>query len=456
MADGSGGARRLAAAMDGFLATQLLYVAAKLGVADALAGGPRSGDEVARAVGADRNALTRVLRGLAAEGIVDEVGDGRFALAAPGESLRGAQGAVVARGELYYRAAAGLLDVGGGGVLLSAILRAAPALRGVLLDRPAAIDAARRRLEADGVADRAECVAGDFFEAVPPGADPTCSRGSSTTGTTRTPLHPRHLPHGDARPRAPAARRGGPARARPRRAGGDPHGPAHADPVRRPRAHRAGVPAPARHRRPRAAKGVPDRLADRGRDHRGDTHGGADMMREARLKDSDAGLVAASEGWFVVNVRDAAWVTSETFGPACIFEGDDAPFADLGFTLAVLEPGRPSGLYHAEANQEDFLVLAGECLLLVEGEERRLRAWDFVHCPAGTEHIFVGAGDGRCLIFMAGGRSHPYATEYPRSDLALRHGAGAHETTRVPAEAYAPFDGWRPGRPPGWNTLPWA
>jgi uncharacterized cupin superfamily protein len=180
------------------------------------------------------------------------------------------------------------------------------------------------------------------------------------------------------------------------------------------------------------------------------------MMREAPLHASDMGLVAASEGWFVVNVRDAAWVTSETFGGACIFEGEDAPFADVGFTLAVLEPGRPSGLYHAEANQEDFLVLAGECLLLVEGEERRLRAWDFVHCPAGTEHIFVGAGEGRCLIFMAGGRSHPYATEYPRSEPAQRHGAGAHETTTVPAEAYAPFERWRPGRPPGWDTLPWA
>ena len=179
-------------------------------------------------------------------------------------------------------------------------------------------------------------------------------------------------------------------------------------------------------------------------------------MPEAQLVDSGSGRAPVTHGWFVVNVRDAAWVRHGKFGDACIFEGDDAPFADLGFTLAVLEPGRPSGLYHAEANQEDFLVLAGECLLLVEGQERRLRAWDFVHCPAGTEHIFVGAGDSRCLVFMAGGRSHPYATQYPRSDLALRHGAGAHETTAVPAEAYAPFEPWRPGRPPGWKTLPWA
>jgi len=180
------------------------------------------------------------------------------------------------------------------------------------------------------------------------------------------------------------------------------------------------------------------------------------MIDEAPLQASEAGLVAARDGWFVVNVRDAAWVTSTTFGGACIFEGDAAPFADLGFTLAVVEPGQPSGLYHSESDQEDFLVLAGECLLLVEGQERRLRAWDFVHCPAGTEHIFVGAGDGRCLIFMAGARTGDKRTPSPRSDLALGHGAGAHETTSVPAEAYAPYRPWRPGRPPRWAGLPWA
>ena len=160
--------------------------------------------------------------------------------------------------------------------------------------------------------------------------------------------------------------------------------------------------------------------------------------------------------WFVVNVRDARWRTHHAFGASCRFETPESPFEQLGVNIRVLQPGEPNCLYHSENLQEDFLVLAGECLLLVEGEERRLRAWDFVHCPAGTEHIFVGAGDGRCLIFMAGGRSHPYATEYPRSDLALRHGAGAHETTTVPAEAYAPFQTWRPGRPPGWSDLPWA
>ena len=179
------------------------------------------------------------------------------------------------------------------------------------------------------------------------------------------------------------------------------------------------------------------------------------VVDEARLKHSEAGLVAATDGWFVVNVRTAAWVASEAFGAACIFESDEAPFPELGFTLAVLEPGRPSGLYHAEANQEDFLVLAGECLLLVEGEERRLVAWDFVHCPPGTEHIFVGAGAGRCVIFMTGGRRKQGEVVYPRSELALRHGAGVGAETTSPVEAYAPFPRWRPGPPESWAGLPW-
>lgn len=112
----------------------------------------------------------------------------------------------------------------------------------------------------------------------------------------------------------------------------------------------------------------------------------------------------------------------------------------------------------ARRTREDFLVLSGECLLLVEGEERRLRAWDFVHCPAGTEHIFVAAGDGPCVIFMAG--AHVGWPEkgivYPRSELALRHGAGVEAETTVPREAYAPFPPWRLGRPESFDGLPWG
>jgi uncharacterized cupin superfamily protein len=180
-------------------------------------------------------------------------------------------------------------------------------------------------------------------------------------------------------------------------------------------------------------------------------------MKEARLEQRDAGLEAVTDGWFVLNVRDGPWLKNDHFGTCCIFEGDDAPFAQLGFTLGVLQPGRSGGLYHREANQEDFLVLSGECLLLIEGEERRLRAWDFVHCPPNTEHIFVGAGDGPCVIFMTGARVGwpEKGIVYPRSELALRHGAGVETETSVPAEAYAPYPKWQPGRPPDTSGLPW-
>jgi uncharacterized cupin superfamily protein len=181
-------------------------------------------------------------------------------------------------------------------------------------------------------------------------------------------------------------------------------------------------------------------------------------LSEARLERSDAGLVATSDGWFVVDVRDAAWVTNDHFGGACIFEGDDAPFRQLGFTIAVLQPGKPGGLYHSEANQEDFLVLSGECLLVVEGQERHLRAWDFVHCPAGTEHGFVGAGEAPCVIFMAGARAGwpEKGIVYPRSKVALGHGVGVETETRVPAEAYAALPKWRSGPPASWDGMPWG
>lgn len=180
-------------------------------------------------------------------------------------------------------------------------------------------------------------------------------------------------------------------------------------------------------------------------------------MDEASLEQSDEGLVAVTDGWFVVNVCDAAWVTNPVFGAACIFEGDEAPFAELGYTLLVFSPGQPSGMYHREANQEDFLVLAGECLLLVEGEERPLRAWDFVHCPAGTEHIFVATGEGRCVILMTGARAGwpEKGIVYPRSELARRHGAGVERETTSPAEAYAPFPPWGPGGRDEWDGTLW-
>jgi uncharacterized cupin superfamily protein len=174
------------------------------------------------------------------------------------------------------------------------------------------------------------------------------------------------------------------------------------------------------------------------------------VVDEARLAASDYGLTPVTDGWFVVNVVDAAWVHNEELGAACIFEGDEVSFQDLGYTIAVLEPGQSGGRYHREANQEDFLVLAGECLLLVEGQERLMKAWDFVHFPAGTEHAVVGAGSGPCAIFMTGARVGwpDKGIVYPRSELALRHGAGVERQTTVPREAYAPFPDWQPGRRP--------
>jgi uncharacterized cupin superfamily protein len=185
-------------------------------------------------------------------------------------------------------------------------------------------------------------------------------------------------------------------------------------------------------------------------------------MSEAPLKDSGSGLAPAGDGWFVVNVRDAEWLTSENgelqpSGSECGFESREFWFRQLGFRLHVLPPGQPNGLYHSEAAQEAFLVLAGECTLLVEGEERTLRQWDFFHSPPGTEHIFVGAGDGPCVIVMAGTRSEDEQLLYPVSELAARFGAGVEKETSDPDEAYVGrFEPSRRERPSYWDSLPWA
>jgi uncharacterized cupin superfamily protein len=187
---------------------------------------------------------------------------------------------------------------------------------------------------------------------------------------------------------------------------------------------------------------------------------------EARLEDSGSGLAPAGDGWFVVNVRDAKWLTSETAttggrrssGSECAFETPEFSFAQLGIRLHVLEPGEPNGLYHSESEQEAFLVLSGECRLLVEGQERVLRPWDFFHSPAGTEHIAVGAGDGPCVILMAGARSEDWRVRYPVSELAAQYGASAQEETSDPDRAYvqAQFELSRRERPSYWARLPWA
>lgn len=179
-------------------------------------------------------------------------------------------------------------------------------------------------------------------------------------------------------------------------------------------------------------------------------------MPEARLEDGGSGLAPASDGWFVVNVRDAEWWSSTAFGSGCGFETHEHPFADFGINVSVLEPGQPNCLYHSESQQEAFLVLAGECRLLVEEGERLLGPWDFVHCPAGVDHVFVGAGDGPCVILMAGARTPDEKLLYPASELAARYGASATEETPDPKVAYARFERPERGRPSYWDRLPWA
>jgi uncharacterized cupin superfamily protein len=177
---------------------------------------------------------------------------------------------------------------------------------------------------------------------------------------------------------------------------------------------------------------------------------------EAQLEDSGAGLAPAADGWFVVNVRDAEWWTSKTFGSGVVFESEDSEFPQFGINLSVLQPGEPNCLYHSESQEEAFLVLSGECKLLVDGEERLLRPWDFFHCPPGTEHVFVGAGERPCVILMVGARSKDEQLLYPVSELAARYGASADEETPDPRQAYARFERAQRGRPSYWDRLPWA
>ena len=133
-------------------------------------------------------------------------------------------------------------------------------------------------------------------------------------------------------------------------------------------------------------------------------------------------------------------------------------FPQFGINVTVLEPGQ-SSVYHAESNQEAFLVLGGECRLLVEGEERRLRAWDFFHSPPWTEHAFVGAGDRPCVILMVGAHVSP-EVRYPVSELAARYGASVEKETSDPERSMRrPSDSGESGRllvPPALGLEPFA
>jgi len=170
------------------------------------------------------------------------------------------------------------------------------------------------------------------------------------------------------------------------------------------------------------------------------------MVPESELVPTENGLVPKGKGWFVLNARDAQWWERRGRGALCEFEGAGiegaADFEQVGINLTRLDPGEPMAMYHRENDQEDFLVLAGEALLVIEGEERRLRQWDFVHCPVGTAHVIVGAGNGPCLVLGVGARDRSTGPDwgvYTVDEAAARHGAGVEQETTDPSEAYARF-----------------
>ena len=184
------------------------------------------------------------------------------------------------------------------------------------------------------------------------------------------------------------------------------------------------------------------------------------MVAEAQLVSTEHGLVPKGQGWFVVNARETQWWNRPGRGYLCEFEGAGfegaADFVELGINLTVLGPGEPMAMYHHEHDQEDFLVLAGEALAIVEGEERPLRQWDFVHCPPGTNHVIVGAGERPCVVLAVGARDRSRSADwgaYTVDEAAQRHGAGLDRETSSAAEAYARFpaggltryrEGWLP------------
>jgi uncharacterized cupin superfamily protein len=163
------------------------------------------------------------------------------------------------------------------------------------------------------------------------------------------------------------------------------------------------------------------------------------MVPESKLEQTEHGLVPQGEGWFVLNMRDAEWRHVEGRGAVCVvgddFEGE-RQFEQLGVNAFVLMPGEPVAMYHSEGDQEDFLVVAGEAVAVIEGEERQLRAWDFVHCPPTTRHVLIGAGSGPCLVIAVGARERD-TLDFPVDEVAKRHGASVDAETDDGGEAYA-------------------
>jgi uncharacterized cupin superfamily protein len=176
------------------------------------------------------------------------------------------------------------------------------------------------------------------------------------------------------------------------------------------------------------------------------------VVEQAKLERTEAGLVPASQGWFVMNARDARWIDQPGRGFNLPLTGWDEYEAEtffgmLGMAIRVLEPGKPSSTYHWETEQEDFLVLHGEAILIVEGQERPVRQWDFVHCPPETKHTFAGAGDGPCVLLCVSSRQFqkdgPWGY-YCADETAARYNASPPEDTQDNSVAYGRFEPARP------------
>ena len=164
-------------------------------------------------------------------------------------------------------------------------------------------------------------------------------------------------------------------------------------------------------------------------------------------------MIEERDGWFVTNVRDGNWYQNASFGKVCNFESQERRFPQTGVRIYVLEPGKPNCRYHRESAQEDFLVLSGRCKLLVNGEEKALQAWDFVHCPPGVSHVFVGDGDGPCAILMIGHRPEKHDLFYPALELARGYGAETPEPTPDPKIAYSDVSRYEPLDTPPWPDV---
>jgi uncharacterized cupin superfamily protein len=171
-------------------------------------------------------------------------------------------------------------------------------------------------------------------------------------------------------------------------------------------------------------------------------------MHEARIDDTPAGRLPADDGWWVLNLGEIAWESAEGNGTFCIFEAPSAPSPVMGIGVHIVGPGEANGLYHAEDTQEGFLVLAGEGVLVVEGQERPLRPWDFFHCPPNTGHVLVAAGDGPFVFIAVGARREGRPILYPVDEAAARYRASVAKETTSRQEAYEAVAAPRPGPAP--------